>query len=618
MGADVRMVYSPLDALRIARENPDREVVFFAIGFETTAPSTALTLRRARPEGVANFSCVCNHVTIEPPLRALLDSPELADRRLHRPRARRDRDRRAARSSSSRATTASRSSSPGSSRSTCCSRSRCCSRSSPTGRCEVEIQYRRVVSWEGNARAREAMDEVFDAARALRVARARQHPAQRAWASPTPTPSSTPSAASRCPGVQVADPARVPVRRGAEGRDQAVGVQGVRHRVHPRARDRRVHGVARGRVRGVLQLRSLRARARGGGVGRERRHARAADAARSCSGALKRRPSARRAHHDGPRRRAASSSQSLIEGLLLPALADEALAPLADAGTVALGDATLALTTDSFVVRPIRFPGGSIGELAVNGTVNDLAVSGARPLALTLSLVLEEGLDASELRAEMDAVARAAARARACEVVAGDTKVVEHGHADGMYVCTTGVGLVDPRARAVAGRARARATACWSRGRSGAHGMAIMLARGEFELRGADRLGHGVAVAGGRRAARGGRRGPALHARRHARRRRLGAERARARLGGRRAGARDATCRSSRRWRPPRSCSGSIRCTSPTRAGWSRSSRPGPPSAALAALRAVPGCEQAAEIGEVAAEPPGMVLVDTGFRRARG
>jgi hydrogenase expression/formation protein HypD len=76
-GADVRMVYSPLDALRIARENPDREVVFFAIGFETTAPSTALTLMRAKREGIANFSCVCNHVTIVPPLRALLESPDL-------------------------------------------------------------------------------------------------------------------------------------------------------------------------------------------------------------------------------------------------------------------------------------------------------------------------------------------------------------------------------------------------------------------------------------------------------------------------------------------------------------------------------------------------------------
>ncbi len=76
-GADVRMVYSPLDALRIAREQPDREVVFFAIGFETTAPSTALTLKRAKAEGIGNFSVLCNHVTIVPPLRALLDSPDL-------------------------------------------------------------------------------------------------------------------------------------------------------------------------------------------------------------------------------------------------------------------------------------------------------------------------------------------------------------------------------------------------------------------------------------------------------------------------------------------------------------------------------------------------------------
>src|SRR5918998_642686 len=76
-GADIRMVYSPLDALRIAKSNPDRPVVFFAIGFETTAPSTALTLKRAKAEGVENFFCFCNHVTIVPPLRALLESPDL-------------------------------------------------------------------------------------------------------------------------------------------------------------------------------------------------------------------------------------------------------------------------------------------------------------------------------------------------------------------------------------------------------------------------------------------------------------------------------------------------------------------------------------------------------------
>ena len=89
-GADVRMVYSPLDALRIAKENPDREVVFYAIGFETTAPSTALTLKRARAEGVENFSCMCSHVTIVPPAAGPARVPRSAARRLHRPGPRLD------------------------------------------------------------------------------------------------------------------------------------------------------------------------------------------------------------------------------------------------------------------------------------------------------------------------------------------------------------------------------------------------------------------------------------------------------------------------------------------------------------------------------------------------
>ena len=102
------------------------------------------------------------------------------------------------------------------------------------------------------------------------------------------------------------------------------------------------------------------------------------------------------------------ATQGLIEGLLAPAFASEVLDELADAGAVQVDGAELALTTDSYVVKPLRFPGGSIGELAVNGTVNDLAVSGARPLALSLSLILEEGLPAEDLRAEVDAIARAA------------------------------------------------------------------------------------------------------------------------------------------------------------------------------------------------------------------
>ena len=167
------------------------------------------------------------------------------------------------------------------------------------------------------------------------------------------------------------------------------------------------------------------------------------------------------------------ATQTLIEGLLAPAFGIE---ELADA---ALMDG-IALTTDSFVVKPLRFPGGSIGELAINGTVNDLAVGGARPLALSLALILEEGLDAEILRGEVEAIA-AAAEAAGVRVVAGDTKVVERGHADGMYVCTTGVGLRDPRAELSPSAVRPGDRILVS-GAIGEHGTAIMLARGDLGL----------------------------------------------------------------------------------------------------------------------------------------
>jgi hydrogenase expression/formation protein HypE len=167
------------------------------------------------------------------------------------------------------------------------------------------------------------------------------------------------------------------------------------------------------------------------------------------------------------------ATQTLIEGLLAPAF-----------GIDELGDAALlddvALTTDSFVVKPLRFPGGSIGELAVNGTVNDLAMAGACPQALSLALILEEGLGADVLRAEVDAIARTA-EAAGVRIVSGDTKVVERGHADGMYICTTGVGIRDPRAALSPGGVQPGDRILVS-GPVGAHGTAIMLARGELGL----------------------------------------------------------------------------------------------------------------------------------------
>ena len=167
------------------------------------------------------------------------------------------------------------------------------------------------------------------------------------------------------------------------------------------------------------------------------------------------------------------ATQTLIEGLLAPAFG---LAELCDAGVVD----GIAMTSDSFVVKPLRFPGGSIGELAVNGTVNDLAMAGAKPLAITISMILEEGLEAETLRQEVDAIAQAA-RAAAVPILGGDTKVVERGAADQMYLSTTGIGLVDPRAALAPHNIQPGDQVIVS-GSIGEHGTAIMLARGSFEL----------------------------------------------------------------------------------------------------------------------------------------
>jgi hydrogenase expression/formation protein HypE len=174
------------------------------------------------------------------------------------------------------------------------------------------------------------------------------------------------------------------------------------------------------------------------------------------------------------------ATASLIEGLLVPAFANAALNQMADAGTVSLLGGEIAMTTDSFVVKPIEFPGGSIGDLAVNGTVNDVAMAGARPLALSLSLILEEGLPADTLKREVAAIAKAAAAA-GVSIVTGDTKVVERGHADEMYICTTGIGVLDDRCNLSPSSLKPGDKILVS-GRIGDHGTAIMLARGEFEL----------------------------------------------------------------------------------------------------------------------------------------
>ena len=174
------------------------------------------------------------------------------------------------------------------------------------------------------------------------------------------------------------------------------------------------------------------------------------------------------------------ATHKLIEGLLLPALENPALAPLGDAAVLPFGDSRIALTTDSFVVRPLVFPGGSIGELAVNGTVNDLAVSGATPLALSAALIIEEGLETEVLTREIEAMARSAERA-GVSIATGDTKVVERGKGDGLYVITTGVGVADPELNLSSASVRPGDKVLCS-GTLGDHGAAILIARGDLEL----------------------------------------------------------------------------------------------------------------------------------------
>jgi hydrogenase expression/formation protein HypE len=307
------------------------------------------------------------------------------------------------------------------------------------------------------------------------------------------------------------------------------------------------------------------------------------------------------------------ATQTLIEGLLVPAFApggDGSLPAMADAGAVTVNGTRLAMTSDSFVVKPLRFPGGSIGELAVNGTVNDLAMAGARPLALTVSMILEEGLDSAVLRAEVEAIA-AAARAAEVEIVGGDTKVVERGAADGMYLCTTGIGAVDPRAQlSTAGIAPGDQVLV--SGPIGEHGSAIMLARDQFDLD-ADIESDTCCLWPAADALLGAA-GAELHCMRDATRGGVASVlNELARASGVSVVVREADV-------PVSPVVGAVAellgidpmyianegrlvaFVAPERA-----------DAALTALRAVPGCEQAVAIGEVRTEPPGMVMVQTAF-----
>lgn len=170
----------------------------------------------------------------------------------------------------------------------------------------------------------------------------------------------------------------------------------------------------------------------------------------------------------------------LVAEVFQPALANDTLDRMADAAVVMAGGARLAMTTDAFVVRPLFFPGGDIGTLAVHGTINDLACAGATPLYLTAAFVIEEGMSMRDL-ARIAASMGAAARAAGVTVVAGDTKVVDRGRGDGVYITTAGVGLVRPDANVGPERAQVGDAVIVS-GPIGQHGVAVMSVREGIEF----------------------------------------------------------------------------------------------------------------------------------------
>jgi hydrogenase expression/formation protein HypE len=174
------------------------------------------------------------------------------------------------------------------------------------------------------------------------------------------------------------------------------------------------------------------------------------------------------------------ATQTLIEAVFLEAFRNPLLSPLEDAARMHVNGARVAMTTDSYVVSPLFFPGGDIGDLAVNGTVNDLAVSGAVPLYLTAGFILEEGFPVADL-VRIVASMRAAAEVAGVQIVTGDTKVVERGKADGCYINTAGLGVIERDEQLGVANAKP-GDAILVSGPIGDHGVTIMLARGELDI----------------------------------------------------------------------------------------------------------------------------------------
>ena len=356
------------------------------------------------------------------------------------------------------------------------------------GRHEVENAYARAVQREGNPRREPMLDDVFEVG-------------DRSWRGIGMIPQSGWRLSERyrafdaehrfsVGGIQTQESERVPQRRGAPGADQAARVRGVRQGVHAAQPARRDDGLQRGRVRGLLPLPPARCTAAASGAGSEEAEPTLADRPRrpdfegwTCPLPLRDSPTIVMGHGGG-----GAMSAELVEHLFLPAFGE--VTPRRSSATppcCTSAGTRLAFSTDSFVVRPLFFPGGCIGDLAVNGTVNDLAMSGAARRSTSRRASSSRRAPTSPWSAPSPS-GWGPRRARAgVRVVTGDTKVVDAGHGDGIYVNTAGIGVVPDGVDIRAATAPRPGDVVIVSGDIGVHGVAIMSVREGLRVRHRDR-----------------------------------------------------------------------------------------------------------------------------------
>ena len=337
-------------------------------------------------------------------------------------------------------------------------------RPSKRGASSVENQYARSVTRDGNVPAQETL------ARGLRglrpaVARHRRHPEERLAASRASSPSHDAVKRFDVGTITAEEPSICIAGEILRGLKKPSDCAAFGTRVHAGEAPRRADGLVGRGLRGLLPLREI-------GV---------SDFDLSCPIPLSDYPHVLLAHGGGGR-----LTQRLIDQLFVPSFDNALLRELHDGAVLDVGGRKLAFSTDSFVVKPLFFPGGDIGSLAVHGTVNDLAMCGARPLSLSAGLILEEGLPMDDLW-RIVASMRNAAKGVGVPIVTGDTKVVDRGKGDGVFVNVTGIGLVREGIEISPRRARAGDVVLVS-GEIAVHGIAIMSVREGLEVRHGARL----------------------------------------------------------------------------------------------------------------------------------